>query len=75
MKRIEAGRESGCAGVARVSFVMFALMLFAPMLLPPDVATLSVRTHSAAARAATNAQPERELEQIVKRLADTSGGV
>jgi beta-lactamase class A len=54
----------------RVSFVMLALML-----LPPDVALLSMRTHVGAARASATAQSERELEQTVKRLADASGGV
>lgn len=70
MKRFEAGRKRACAGAACVSFAMFALML-----LPPEVAQLSVRPHVGTARAAATAQSEREVEQIVKRLADTSGGI
>jgi beta-lactamase class A len=70
MKRIEAGRKRACGMTARVSFVLFALMM-----LPPDAALLSVRPHVGAARAAAIAQSEREVEQIVKRFADTSGGI
>lgn len=70
MKRIEAVRKRACAGVASVSFVMLSLML-----LPPDDALPGVRAHGAAARASTTAQSEREVEQVVKRFAETSGGI
>ena len=67
MRRIEAGRKR--ARAAQVALAVLALML-----LPPDVALLSARTYAGAARAATSAQSESELEQIVKRFADASGG-
>lgn len=72
VKRIEAVRKRACATTARVSFALFAMMM---MLLPPDIALLSARTRVATAKASTTAQSDKDLEEIVKRLADTSGGI
>ena len=70
VKRIKAVRERACVGVALGSFLMLA-----PMLLAPDDALLRVRARGAVARASATAQSEREVEQIVRRFAETSGGI